>query len=202
MDGRCGYVWKAFAVCGVALALGVGWGLVSQSYARGDEGAARETEEGRARAAEWVSEDAWHLFRKAQELKEQGKEEDAEELTERAENIEREARRHREREGEAREDAERARRFTSDQAHELYLRSLRLQREGKREDAHELLKRAERIEAEARESAARREQSEREERGEVGGDLHAEIRELRRDVKRLQKQVEELTALVRRLLDD
>ena len=158
----------------------------------------------REREVEWVSEDAFHFYREAQELRERGRAEAAEELMERAERIEREARRRRER---RREREREEPRFISDEAFELSQKARWMAREGRREDAAELYERAERVEAEARERrerAERRERREREERERPGvdeRDLHADIAELRHDLRRLQDQVEELTALVRRLLE-
>ena len=170
----------------------------------------RQREEKGEREVDWVSEDAHHLFRQSQELKEQGKPDAAEELLLRAKNIEREARARRKRETQIREHAGRAeRRFTSDEAHQLYAKGLALQRERRRDAAAELFEKAERVEMDARERAERREHagghddvvfSPDRDRPADAAKLRAEIAELRQDVRRLQQQVEELTALVRRLV--
>ena len=163
--------------------------------------ARRQREEKGEREIDWVSDDAYHLFRQSQELREQGKPDAAEELEERAKKIEHEARARRQREEKGEREIERTdRRFTSDEAHQLYAKGLALQREGKRDAAAELIERAERAEMAARQRAERRERAEREERPADTARLHAEIAELRQDVRRLQQQVEELTALVRRLV--
>jgi membrane protein involved in colicin uptake len=105
-----------------------------------------------------------------------------------------------------------ARRFTSDEAAKLFQQAEQMEREGKVEAAADLKKKAERIEADARESRERGGQQERAQKAEPGregqgqavreSDLRGEIAALRQDVKKLQDQVAELTALVRKLLPE
>jgi len=116
---------------------------------------------------ELISDEAYRLMQKAEELEARGKHEDAEELREKAERIEAEARerRGREREGRKRREREGEREPTLDEAHRLFEKARRLEAEGRREAARELLEEAERLEArfrERREDEDRRQPRERE----------------------------------------
>jgi colicin import membrane protein len=107
-----------------------------------------------------------------------------------------------------------ARRYTSDEAAKLFQQADQLAREGKADAAADLNKKAKKIEADARESqehggqpaaaGAQKAEAGREGQGQTvrESDLRGEITALRQDVKKLQDQVAELTALVRRLLPE
>ena len=134
---------------GLTLVLGIvtGWVCGPLDAVHGQEeherhGRKHHEHEGRRehkRKPKFVSEDAYHLYRKAMEHKERGHLEEAKELLEKAERIEREAirrrgheREERERKHHGRERREHERpRFTSDDAYELWQKAEHLAREGR-----------------------------------------------------------------------
>lgn len=97
---------------------------------------------------EITSDEAHRLFEEAARLKEQGHGDEAAELFGKAERVEAEAREKRRHEQELREEAERV---IPEEARDLFEKARRLKQEGRLDEAEEVGRKAERIEAEARE---------------------------------------------------
>jgi len=226
MHGLCGRAVRLGLVLFLGLVIASMWSFFDRVYGQEEGGAVRQGEgqragqegvqaqlplpqaqgEGGAAQTQDQREQAEREARRAQEQRQQA-EREAHQAQEQNQQAEREV--HQARDAQVKAEGD-ARRFTSDEAAKLFQQAEQMAREGKAEAAADLKKKAEKIEADARELQEHGGQQERAQKAEPGregqaqavreSDLRGEITALRQDVKKLQDQVTELTALVRKLL--